>query len=166
MHGGRNVRIRLKGINTVTKKLADGTVKKFHYHRATGTALKGAPGSPEFIKSFAAAEKAMGDHVAGTFNSRARAFTQSIEFEHELAPSTQAEYKRMLKKAEAEFGGMPLAALDDPRMRKDFLDWREQVEKISGNREADNRLSAISSMLSWAPLSVLQIFRSVVDDPV
>ena len=45
---------------------------------------------------------------------------------------------------------MPLAALDDPRVRKDFLDWREKVARTSGEREADNRLSAISAMLTWA----------------
>ena len=56
----------------------------------------------------------------------------------------------MLTAAEAEFGNMPLAALDDPRVRKDFLDWREKVARPSGEREADNRLSAISAMLTWA----------------
>ena len=45
---------------------------------------------------------------------------------------------------------MPLAALDDPRVRKDFLDWREKVARASGDREADNRLSAVSAMLTWA----------------
>jgi integrase len=56
----------------------------------------------------------------------------------------------MLARAEAEFGDMPLAALDDPRVRKDFLDWREKIARRSGEREADNRLSAISAMLTWA----------------
>ena len=45
---------------------------------------------------------------------------------------------------------MPLAALDDPRVRKDFLDWREKVARASGEREADNRISAVSGMLTWA----------------
>jgi len=67
-----------------------------------------------------------------------------------LAASTKGEYRRMLTAAEAEFGDMPLAALDDPRVRKDFLDWREEVARSSGEREADNRLSAISAMLTWA----------------
>lgn len=43
---------------------------------------------------------------------------------------------------------MPLAALDDPRVRRDPLDWRVKVVKTSGVR--DNRLSAISAMLTWA----------------
>ena len=56
----------------------------------------------------------------------------------------------MLTKAEAEFGDMPMAALDDPRVRRDFMDWRESVARASGEREADNRLSAVSAMLTWA----------------
>lgn len=56
----------------------------------------------------------------------------------------------MLTKAEGELGTMPLGALDDPRVRKDMLDWREKVARASGQREADNRLSAISAMLTWS----------------
>jgi DNA-binding MarR family transcriptional regulator len=67
-----------------------------------------------------------------------------------LRDSTQREYKRMLTKAEAKFGTMPIAALEDPRVRQDFMAWRAAVAKQSGNREADNRLSVISAMLSWA----------------
>jgi integrase len=67
-----------------------------------------------------------------------------------LAASTKAEYRRMLTKAEAEFGDLPIAALDDPRVRREFMNWREKVARSSGEREADNRLSAVSAMLTWA----------------
>jgi hypothetical protein len=145
------VRVRLEGINTVRKRLGDGTVKTYYYHRATGLRLVGLPGSPEFIASYGDAEKAMRDrHAGSTLNALIRAYTLSIEFQQRLAPSTQTEYRRMLTAAEAEFGDMPIAALDDPRVRKDFLDWREKVARKSGEREADNRLSAISAMLTWA----------------
>ena len=43
-----------------------------------------------------------------------RDYTLSPEFD-KLADSTQREYRRMLTKAEAEFGDMPIAALEDPR---------------------------------------------------
>ena len=145
------VRVRLEGINTVRKRLADGTVKIYFYHRATRLPLVGKPGSAEFIASYGDAEKTMRDRNAGgSVNALIRGYTQSIEFQQKLAPSTQSEYRRMLTAAEAEFGDMPIAALDDPRMRKDLLDWREKVARKSGEREADNRLSAISAMLTWA----------------
>jgi integrase len=106
--------------------------------------------SPEFVADYASAEKLIRDRLAGTFNGLVRAYTLSVEFTEKLAPSTQAEYRRMLTMAEAAFGDMPLAALDDPRIRRDFIDWREKVARASGEREADNRLSAISAMLTWA----------------
>jgi integrase len=113
--------------------------------------LDGEPGSAEFIASYAEAEKMMRDrHVGGSLNALVRGYTLSVEFQQKLAPSTQSEYRRMLTAAEAEFGGLPIAALDDPRVRKEFLDWREKVARKSGEREADNRLSAISAMLTWA----------------
>ena len=143
-------RVNLKGWFTTYKNLKSGERAEYHYHRATGMRLNGKPGSPEFIADYAAAEKLIRDRLAGTFNGLVRGYTLSVEFTEKLAASTQAEYKRMLRAAEAEFGNMPLAALDDPRVRKDFLDWREKVARTSGEREADNRLSAISAMLTWA----------------
>jgi integrase len=151
MRGGQAVvRVDIKGWFTTYKNLKSGERAAYHYHRATGIRLHGKPGSPEFIADYAAAEKLIRDRLAGTFNGLVRAYTLSVEFEDKLAASTKAEYRRMLTAAEAEFGLMPLAALDDPRVRKDFLDWREKVARKSGNREADNRLSAISAMLTWA----------------
>lgn len=144
------VRARLQGINTVRKRLADGSVQIYYYHRATGQKLSGAPGSPEFIRDFAAAEKTMLDRLAGTFNGLVRDYILSPEFTTNLRESTQREYKRMLGKAETKFGNLPIAALDDPRVRQDFMGWRAAVAQTSGNREADNRLSVISAMLTWA----------------
>jgi integrase len=144
------VRVRLEGINTVRKRLSGGQVRIYYYHRATGLRLEGQPGSAEFIASYGAAEKSMRERHAGeSFHALVRGYTLSVEFQQKLAVSTQTEYRRMLTSAEAEFGGMPIAALDDPRVRKEFLDWRETVARRSGEREADNRLSAISAMLTW-----------------
>jgi integrase len=144
------VRVDLKGWFTTYKKLRNGNRAEYHYHRSTGRRLHGEPGSPQFIEDFAAAEKLLTDRLAGLFSALVRDFTLSIEFEKNLQPSTQSEYRRMLTKAEAKFWNLPSAALDDPRVRKDFLDWRAEVARVSGEREADNRLSAVSAMISWA----------------
>jgi integrase len=102
------------------------------------------------VAGFSRAEgTAVAQRSSGTFNRLVRDFTSSIEFQSK-ADSTQSEYKRMLTKAEAEFGDLPMEALNDPGVRRDFMDWREKVARTSGNREADNRLSAISSMITWA----------------
>ena len=143
------VRTRLKGINRVRKRLSNGSVAVYHYHRASGRPLRGEPGSPEFLTDYAAAEKLLLDRHAGTLNGLIRDYTLSPEFA-KLRESTQREYRRMLTKAEAVFGNMPVVALEDPRVRQDFMKWRATVAMASGDREADNRLSVLSAMISWA----------------
>jgi hypothetical protein len=46
------MRIRLKGINSHTAKLADGTTKTYWYAWKGGPRLNGEPGTPEFIASY------------------------------------------------------------------------------------------------------------------
>jgi hypothetical protein len=136
------VRANLKGVNQVRKHLSDGRVVLYYYHRATGRRLMGTPGSAEFVTSYAEAAKTVSDRLAGTLAQLIRLYLLSPEF-GQKAESTGREYRRMLTKVEAEFGDMPIAALEDPRVRKDFLEWRASVARSSGEREADNRLSVI-----------------------
>jgi integrase len=144
------VRTNLKGVFATYKLLRDGNRKAYWYHRRTGKRLHGEPGSSEFIADYAASEQNVSEYHGGTFNSLIREYTLSDEFEELLAPSTKTEYRRMLSKTEVVFGDMPLVALEDPRVKKEFLDWRQSIAREAGLREADNRLSAISAMLTWA----------------
>ena len=145
------VRADYPGVFATYKKLRDGSRRTYWYHRATGARLVGAPGSREFILSYAEAERTLkARHSGDTFQGLIRAFTASPEFTSKLSAGTQREYTRMLTKAEPEFGDMPREALNDPGVRHDLLGWRARVAKSSGEREADNRLSVISAMLSWA----------------
>ncbi|CAO4173652.1 Integrase family protein [Methylorubrum populi] len=144
------VRAEYPGVFATYKTLKDGTRKAYWYHRATGIRLEGEPGERAFILSYAEAERTLkARHSGDTFNGLAREFTASLEFETKLSVSTQREYKRMLAKAEPIFGDLPREALNEPGVRRDFLDWRAKVARTSGEREADNRLSVISAMLTW-----------------
>lgn len=142
------VRANLQGINTIRKRLANGQITLYYYHKATKTRLPGKPGSAEFVRAFADAERLMVERLKGTFPSLIKDYTTSKEF-LKKAPSTQKEYKRMLTKAEVKFDDLPLSALEDPIVRQDFMGWRSEVATESGDREADNRLSVISAMLTW-----------------
>jgi integrase len=145
------VRVDLQGWFPTYKTRKDGTRKVYDYHRETLMRLHGEPGSPEFIADYAQAERTLkARYVGDTFIRLIREYTGSIDFEKTLSVATQREYRRMLTKAEPEFGDMPREALNDPAVRKDFLDWRAMVARTSGDREADNRLSIISAMLTWA----------------
>lgn len=151
------VKAKLKGVNTVRKSLADGSVRKYFYHRATGKQLPGQPGDPEFIAAYAAAQAAFVQHHRGTLNSLIHDWTLSPRWTDPAPPqgsgyaeSTKREWRRILKTVEKRFGDLPLAALEDPRVSQDFLKWRMKVATESGTREADNRLSVISALLTWA----------------
>lgn len=143
------VRAKLKGINIVRKRQKDGTVKIHHYHRATKRALGGTPGSAEFLHDYAMAEQSQAETRKGTLGGLIRDFTLSPEFGRR-AESTQKEYRRMLTRLEKKFGTMPVAVLEDKRVRGDFMDWRDEIATESGPREADNRISVLSALLSWA----------------
>jgi hypothetical protein len=104
------VRAKLIGINTVRKTLADGSIRRYYYHRATGRPLPGRPGEPEFIAALAAADREFSDRHRGTFNQLSHLFTVSAEFQKK-ADSTRKEYGRMLGKAELRFGTLPLKIL-------------------------------------------------------
>ncbi|UYO49656.1 tyrosine-type recombinase/integrase [Rhodopseudomonas palustris] len=143
------VRAEIKGVFCTYKHRGTPRERRYWYHRKTKRPLRGEPGSAEFMIDFAEAEKLIIDYHAGRLNSLIRNYTSSDEFLKMLAPSTQADRRRMLSTVEVEFGDMPIAALEDPRVRRDFFDWRERVSRSSGPREADHRLSAVSAMLTW-----------------
>lgn len=139
------------GVNRVKKRDRNGEIRYYFYHRPTGKRLHGEWGSIEFVLSYEAAEASLDQgYRSDTFNDLIRQYTTSPEFTIKLRQSTQIEYKRMLTSSEQKFGRMPIGVLEDRRIRSDFLAWREQVFASSGPREADNRLSIISAMLTWA----------------
>lgn len=141
------IRVNFKGINTVTKRLANAKIQLYYYHRATGTRLEGEPGSSEFVQSYAAAERKLIAGDEGTIAELIRGYSVSPEFS-KLADSTRREYRRMLRAIETKFGDMPLDAAEDRRARGEFLEWRDRIAK-RGEREADNKLSVLSAVLSW-----------------
>jgi hypothetical protein len=106
------MRIRLKGINSITKRLADGTRRTYWYAWKGGPPLSGEPGSAEFVASYneAAARKVI--PVRGTLFSVLQQFQASDDFTS-LADSTRRSYAAMIKRIEQEFGDFPLSGLTD-----------------------------------------------------
>ena len=111
--------------------------------------MEGKPGSPEFIASYAEAERKLTERHPDLCAGLIRAFLTSPEFEKNLQPSTQKEYRRILTAIEAKFGRAPIAAMADPRFAGDALEWRDEIA-ASKPREADNRMIVFGRLLSWA----------------
>jgi integrase len=150
--------IRLKGINRVRKRLADGTVAVYLYHRATGTRLPDDPRSPDFLIAYAEAEKITPKDV-GSVAGLIRKYLDSLKFERKRE-TTKREYRRILTSMEAEFGTMPQRALASPKVRGFFLGYQERIGR-EHPREADNRLSVLSAVFTYAAA-----MGEIADNPI
>jgi integrase len=144
------VRVKLTGINTVKKRLADGsTVTHYYAWRGKGAPkLDGKPGSPEFVASYNAAHQARQKGHAGTVQALLAAYQASPYFTGK-AERTRADYIKHIRKIEAKFGGFPIAALSDRRARGEFLRWRDTLAEAS-RRQADYTLAVFALILAWA----------------
>src|SRR5262245_34031695 len=122
--GWHLVRIRLKGINSKRKRLADGSWRTYYYAWKGGPALRGEPGTPEFTASYneAVARKVMPPH--GVLLGLLQSYQSSDDF-RQLRDRTRADYARIIKQEiEPEYSDFPLSALSDRRTRGIFMEWR------------------------------------------
>src|SRR5208337_4419589 len=126
MRNGKPVRVRLRGIKVVRRRHVDGTEATHRYHRATGRRLEGEPGSPEFIESYAAAERSTRERDRGTLTDLIRRFEGTPEY-GVMAETTRAEYRRKLRRIDRDWGTCPIAGLTDREFRKDVLAWRDTI---------------------------------------
>jgi integrase len=143
------MRVRLKGINSKQKRLVDGSLKTYYYAWKGGPPLRGDPGSPEFVASYNAAVAQKVTPPTGVLLALLFRFQESAEFQFGISPRTRRDYIKQLKRIERDFGDFPIKALDDPRARSEFLDWRDQLAKTS-LRQADYAYATLSRILSWA----------------
>lgn len=143
------MRIRLKGINSVSKKLADGTHRRYYYAWKGGPALPGRPGDAEFIDAYNRAIAKKVEPQQGVLLSILQRFQASSDWE-DLAPRTRADYVKLIRIIEATFGDFPLSALSDRRTRGIFMEWRDERSKTSGRRQADYGWQVLARILSWA----------------
>ena len=80
------MRVRLKGIVSKRKRLADGSLKISDYAWKVGPPLRGEPGSPEFVASYNAAIAPKVTPPTGVSLALLFRFQESAEF--------QLEYRR------------------------------------------------------------------------
>lgn len=142
------MRIRLKGINSRRKRLADGRTVTYWYAWKGGPRLPGKPGDPQFIAAYNAAVARKVQPPKGTLLSILQGFQASQEF-HCLADRTRSDYIGQIKLIEAEFGDFPLLAMTDRRTRGEFMAWRDKLA-LRSRRQADYAWTVLARVLSWA----------------
>lgn len=142
------MRVRLKGINSITKTLADGTRATYWYAWKGGPRLPGKPGDAEFIAAYNEAVASKKKPTTGLLLSILRGFQASSDF-LDLADRTRLDYVRQIKLIEAKFGDFPLSAMDDRRTRGEFMEWRDKLA-LKSRRQADYAWVVLARVLSWA----------------
>jgi hypothetical protein len=133
------MRIRLKGINSVRKRLADGSTKTFYYAWKGGPPLRGAPGTPEFVASYNEAVARKREVPRGSLLSILQQYQQSDAFQG-LAASTRRSYVALIQRIEQRFSDFPLAALSDPRTRGVFIAIRRLARALFGSSKREQNL--------------------------
>jgi integrase len=142
------MRVRLKGLNSITKKLADGSERTYYYAWKGGPPLRGEPGTAEFVASYNEAAARMVIPPQGVLLSILQGYQASGEF-LSRAERTRSDYIKHIKAIEKEFGDFPLAALTDRRTRGVFMAWRDKLANRS-RRQADYTWTVLALILAWA----------------
>jgi integrase len=143
------MRVRLKGLNSKRKRLADGSFKTYWWAWKGGPPLRGELGTPEFIASYNEAVAAKIAPPSGVLLALLFQFQDSAEFQFGISPRTRKDYIKQIKRIERAFGDFPIKALSDPRARSVFLEWRDRMAQTS-LRQADYAYSTLARILSWA----------------
>lgn len=142
------MRVHLKGINRITKRLADGQRVTYYYAWKGGPRLPGKPGSQEFIHAYNAALAQKVQPKSDTIQALLNKYQETPKWES-LAARTRKDYIGHIRQIEAEFGDFPIAALTDRRARAAFLEWRDKLA-IKSRRQADYVFATFASVLAWA----------------
>lgn len=158
------MRLKLKGVYLNRKRLADGTSKEYYTLRGVGAINplpddEGevfAPGTPAFMRAYQAMIDAPRKaRTTGTLQSLIDGYQRSHAFTS-LAARTKADYLKAIAKIEVAkltekapaLATYPLEVIDDPKIRRRFLDWRDRMAK-SSPRQADATLGVLRIILEW-----------------
>lgn len=139
--------VQLKHVHTV---ISGG--RTYHYAWRGGPRLTGAPGSPEFVASYRDAHAQRKAPVAGTLKGLVTRYRASPAYA-KLGTHAKRAYAKHLDTIEAKWGALPLAALDDPNVRKHFMAWQDEMAGTP--RTADMAVGVLKRLLGWAEARVL-----------
>ena len=142
------MRIRLRGINSKRKKLADGNFKTYYWAWKGGPPLQGEPGTPEFQASYNAAVAAKVTPPTGVLLKLLQDYQASDQF-RSRRDRTRHDYVQQIKRIERDLGDFPIAALTDLRTRGVFMEWRDKLA-LTSRRQADYAWQVLALVLAFA----------------
>lgn len=147
-----------KGIYSVRKTLADGTVKRYFYAWKGGPRVNALWGTSLFLAEYArliAQGSQNRTDDARCLSSIVSMYRQSPAFKG-LATSTRRSYEACLMAIDAEFGSAPIHLFEEKGARREMLEWRDRLAE-RGARTADMHIAVFKRVLSWA------VDREIID---
>jgi hypothetical protein len=143
------MRVRLRGINSKRKRLADGSFKTYYWAWKGGPPLRGEPGTPEFIASYNEAAARKAQPARCVLLNLLQQYQGDEDFRL-LSDSTRRSYIPLIARIEKDLGDFPLSALRDRRTRGVFMASRDKIAANSGRRQADYAWTVLARVLSWS----------------
>jgi integrase len=139
------VKILLRGVNTVRKRLADGSVRIHYYHRPTGQKLPPDPTSPEFVARLQELNRPVSAAVIDPRSIAALIITykSSPEFK-QLAPASAKKYSASLERLRDAWGTLPARGIQ----RHHVLALRDKYAETPAG--ANHLVQVLSLLLSFA----------------
>ena len=141
----------LKHIHKVKKRLADGSVRCYYFHRLTGKKIDAEYGTLAFVEAYKAAgikdAVIVPERATVTFADILKDYTASQDFLGK-AISTQKQERPMLAKLADHWGTLPALALNEEAIRGDFLEWRDEIAARSA-RQADYYIGLLRTVIQW-----------------
>ncbi|WP_370286625.1 tyrosine-type recombinase/integrase [Pseudooceanicola nanhaiensis] len=155
MPGNEN-KTRIVGVHRVTKKLADGTTRKYHYvFRGSGTCFWNSnqgfdESDPRYVTAYDVALRGLKVKPKVVENSTASVlerYRESREF-RKLKPRTQKDYNQFLNAFEVEFGEDPISLFEEAESLGEIRKWRSGKWGHS-NKRYDYAGTVVTTFLNW-----------------
>lgn len=149
----------LPGVHRVSKQLAGGRVAEYWYAWRGGPRILAASANNvpalarEVAKLTPAAITAYQQHQVRapdtvSFYGLVTRYLAALEADTKLSPRTKADRRKYLDVARTDLGTMEVRAFDSRRARGHLIQWRDGYAATP--KTADERLGAVSAVLSWA----------------
>jgi integrase len=148
------MKVSLPRIASATKLLATGERVTYYYAWRGGPRLSGEPGTPEFISSYEQAHRERRAPSSAVFKAIITDYLASEAFDA-LRDRTKADYQKQIAKIERKFGDLPLAALDDPKVTREFLEWRDGI----GGRQGDYAWTVLMLLIAHGRVGGMTSYR-------
>jgi integrase len=145
-----------KGVHRVSKTLADGIVRKYHYAFRGGPCFWTSedahkPGDPEYAIAFADALKGVAPTITKapgkSTESVVDSYRSSAHFK-KLAPRTRSDYAKYLEAFVQEFGEDPIALFEETASLGEIREWKNRW--ASSPKQYDYATSVVTRLLNWA----------------